>query len=138
MTTKEPPLSRPAPRTRREQRTIEAMIALACHDRHGTQGALCPECRELRGYAAERLARCPFGANKPTCAHCRVHCYRQEMRDRVRSVMRYAGPKMLLRHPVLTLLHMLVDGRREAPRRPSRRATGAVPERGSSAATGPV
>ena len=28
------------------------------------------------------------------------------MRAKVRDVMRYAGPKMMLRHPLLTLLHL--------------------------------
>jgi hypothetical protein len=43
------------------------------------------------------------------------------MRDRVKTVMRYSGPWMLGRHPVLALLHKL-DGLRkvEAPTRKSR------------------
>jgi len=32
------------------------------------------------------------------------------MRDRVRVVMRYSGPRMLSRHPLLAVGH-LVDGR---------------------------
>ena len=35
------------------------------------------------------------------------------MRDRIREVMRFAGPRMLLYHPILGILHML-DGRRAA------------------------
>jgi hypothetical protein len=34
------------------------------------------------------------------------------MRERVREVMRYSGPRMLTRHPVLAVAH-LVDGRRK-------------------------
>jgi hypothetical protein len=110
-------------RLRREWRTIAAMIAITCIKRHGgRRGALCPECRELHDYAELRLTRCPFGADKPTCAHCRVHCYRPEMRERVRDVMRFAGPRMLTRHPYLALMHLLVDDRRAAPERPARRA----------------
>ena len=37
---------------------------------------------------------------------CPVHCYETTMRERVRQVMRYAGPRALLRHPVLVLLHL--------------------------------
>jgi hypothetical protein len=33
------------------------------------------------------------------------------MRERVREVMRYAGPKMLTRHPVLAIGH-IIDGRK--------------------------
>jgi hypothetical protein len=114
-------------RLRREWRTLDAMIAIACrgrrHDRQGSgRRALCAECAELRAYAEQRLLRCPFGADKPTCNNCQVHCYRPEMRERVREIMRFAGPRMLLRHPMLAVLHLVVDERRPAPPKPSRRA----------------
>lgn len=108
-------------RIERELRTIEAMIGLFCRDLHGSGSGLCQECGVLRAYAHERLVRCPFGASKPTCANCTVHCYHGERRERVRSVMRYAGPRMLLRHPVLTLLHLYWDSRRAEPSPPMRR-----------------
>jgi hypothetical protein len=103
----------------RERRTLEAMLAIYCRDAHGTApGSLCDACEGLRGYAQRRLAACPFGPQKPTCVNCAVHCYRPEPRERVREVMRRAGPRMLLRHPLLTLLHLLLDSRRAAPGRP--------------------
>jgi hypothetical protein len=106
----------------REWRTLDAMIAITCRDVHGGgRRHLCAACDDLRQYAHQRLTRCPFGADKPTCANCQVHCYRPEMRERVRLVMRHAGPKMLLRHPVLALLHLVVDERREAPAKPIKR-----------------
>jgi len=109
-------------RLRRERRTVDAMIAITCRDLHGGgRRALCPECAELADYARFRLERCPFGADKPTCAHCKIHCYRPEMRERIQRVMRHAGPRMVLRHPVLALLHLLVDERRPAPAKPPRR-----------------
>jgi hypothetical protein len=114
-------------RLRRELRTIEAMIAIHCAARHGGRhAALCADCRALADYARLRLARCPFGAGKPTCANCRVHCYRSELRERVRAVMRFAGPRMLARHPYLALMHLLVDERRAAPERPLRKAAAAA------------
>jgi predicted amidophosphoribosyltransferase len=103
-----------APRIKRERRTVEAMVTLYCQDRHGTAGALCEDCRALLDYATMRLRRCPFQAEKPTCARCTVHCYRPEMRRRVRAVMRHAGPRMLGRHPILAILHLL-DGLRKPP-----------------------
>jgi len=42
------------------------------------------------------------------------------MRERVRDVMRWAGPRMLWRHPWLAITHVL-DGRRPAPRLPARK-----------------
>jgi hypothetical protein len=65
-------------------------------------------------YATRRLDRCVFGDDKPTCANCKVHCYNAENREAVRTMMRYAGPKMLLRHPLLAIAHV-IDGRRPAP-----------------------
>jgi hypothetical protein len=62
-----------------------------------------------------RLAKCPFQENKSTCANCTVHCYKPDMRQRVRAVMRYAGPRMMWRHPILALTHLLVDSRRATP-----------------------
>jgi superfamily II helicase len=96
----------------REQRTVEAMIDLYCREQHATEAALCTECAALRDYARQRLARCPFQENKTTCARCPVHCYKRQMRDQIREVMRYSGPRMLTRHPILALMH-LVDGRRK-------------------------
>jgi hypothetical protein len=96
-------------RMRREKRTIEAMIGLYCRDHHGTHVGLCDDCRDLRDYAYGRLDRCRFQANKPTCARCPIHCYKPAMRARIAVVMRYAGPRMLRRHPVLAIRHLL-DG----------------------------
>ncbi len=108
-----PVANQPDQRHAREERTIRAMIAIYCRGNHAAAGgsdsaaAFCAECRELADYAARRLARCPFGEEKPTCARCPIHCYRPGMRKRVREVMRYAGPRMLVRHPVLAVRHWL-------------------------------
>jgi hypothetical protein len=97
------------------------MVALYCRRHHGG-GGLCDACEELLDYADRRLGLCPFGSDKPTCANCPIHCYRTEPRERMREVMRFAGPRMLTRHPYLAIMHM-VDGRRTEPRLP-RRSTG--------------
>ena len=106
----------------REHKTIDLMIDVYCRDVHGRAGPGCAECEELRHYAAERLRRCPFGSEKPTCLNCPVHCYKPDRREQVRVVMRHAGPRLLLRHPILTLLHLYLDSRREAEVRPVKRA----------------
>lgn len=92
-------------RVAREKRTIEAMIAIYCRAHHGAAPPLCAECRGLLDYAFCRLDRCPYGAEKPACADCPIHCYKPAMKDRVKAVMRYAGPRMLYRHPLLALRH---------------------------------
>ncbi|MGD8377140.1 MAG: nitrous oxide-stimulated promoter family protein [Acidobacteriota bacterium] len=110
---------RERPRRSREQRTLEAMVDVYCRGNH-RDPSRCGECAELLAYSRQRLERCPYGAEKPTCAKCPIHCYRPERRAQVRAVMRYAGPRMTWRHPVFALRHLL-DGRREAPPRPGKR-----------------
>lgn len=102
-------------RREREFRTIVAMLHMYCRAHHAPRGtALCHECTELHDYAQRRLERCIFGEAKPTCAKCTVHCYKAVMRERVRTVMAWAGPRMLWRHPILAIRHMN-DSRRPAP-----------------------
>jgi YbgA-like uncharacterized protein len=101
-------------RRQRELKTLEAMMRMYCAHHHGAQ-PLCMECSALARYARRRLERCVFGDTKPTCANCTVHCYKAQMRERVRVMMRWAGPRMLWRHPVLAIMHT-IDGRRPAPR----------------------
>lgn len=99
-------------RLNREWKTMEAMIKIHCRDHHGATISLCAECQGLLNYAGVRLERCRFGAEKPTCANCPVHCYQRTRREQVKMVMRYAGPHMLLEHPVMSLRHWL-DGFRK-------------------------
>jgi predicted amidophosphoribosyltransferase len=96
----------------REKRTLQAMMEVYCRAHHGGKEPLCPNCQSLCNYALGRLDRCPYGAEKTTCANCPTHCYKPAMREQVKAVMRYAGPRMLFHHPVLALLHML-DGFRK-------------------------
>lgn len=91
-----------------ESKTLEAMIKIFCHGQHSNNGeGLCPECVELLDYARKRLEKCPFQENKPKCSECTVHCYKPDMREKIRAVMKYAGPRMLYRHPVLSGAHYL-------------------------------
>lgn len=110
-------------RIRRERRTVTAMIRMYCRARHASDasGALCDDCRGLHDYAMQRIDNCPFCLRKPTCANCVVHCYKRNMREEIRTVMRYAGPRMMWHHPWLTAMH-LMDGLRKAPELPKRRA----------------
>lgn len=100
----------------REKRMVSEMIALWCRAKHGTRGGeLCPECAELAAYARRRSDRCPFMEEKTFCSNCRVHCYRPAMREKIREVMRFAGPRMIFHHPVATLRHVY-ETRAEARR----------------------
>ena len=96
-----------------EKRVVGKMIAIYCRGRHGSTGQLCEECGSLLRNAEQRLERCPFGEQKPTCGSCPVHCYKSDMRQQIREVMRFAGPRMLLCHTIDTLRHFYKEHRRD-------------------------
>jgi hypothetical protein len=90
------------------------MIRIYCRARHNRADALCTECRELRAYVEKRLAACPFQQDKTSCAKCSVHCYNPTMREQIKKVMRFSGPKMILHHPYLAVAHLLDERRKPA------------------------
>lgn len=96
----------PSNRLSRERHTIQVMIEIYCRDHHHSAEALCSECQALLTYAMQRIDKCPYQSDKPTCAKCPIHCYRPGPRDQVRQVMRYAGPRMMVHHPMLAAWHM--------------------------------
>lgn len=89
-----------------EKKLIEAMMQCYCKDLHQPDAVLCSDCADLLLYAQTRLDKCAFGENKPNCADCKVHCYKKDMREKIKEVMRYTGPKMLVKHPLLALNHI--------------------------------
>jgi hypothetical protein len=115
---REEPQGAAARRLRRELETARVMIQIHCRGRHGTTRELCDECEDLWQYVTKRIEHCPFLLDKPTCLNCTVHCYKPDMRERIRDVMRFAGPRMPWRHPVLSLFHF-IDGKKPAPTRGS-------------------
>jgi len=99
-------------RLHRERITVRAIVECYCRVEHSAQGpGLCAACASLFDYASVRLERCRFQARKPTCFNCPVHCYAPGQRQQIREMMKKAGPQMLWRHPLLTLLHFC-DGRK--------------------------
>ncbi|AGH81432.1 hypothetical protein PCNPT3_07470 [Psychromonas sp. CNPT3] len=88
-----------------EFKTIRAMVNIYCHNKHPAKET-CAECQAFLSYANEKLDRCPYGQNKPTCNKCPIHCYKKEQREQARTIMRYAGPRMLLWHPILAFKHL--------------------------------
>ena len=93
-------------RIKEEQRVVEQMIRLYCRKKEGNK-TICPSCQELLQYAIARLERCKFGEDKPTCKKCPIHCYRPQMKERMCEVMRWAGPRMILYHPVAAIKHII-------------------------------
>ena len=99
----------------REKKVVSEMIALYCRKNHGPKGELCPDCAALDAYAKQRSEKCPFMETKTFCSNCKVHCYKPEMREKIRAVMRFSGPRMLLHHPVMAVRHV-IESKREKKR----------------------
>ncbi|EIF5205267.1 nitrous oxide-stimulated promoter family protein [Salmonella enterica] len=105
-------------RIAREKLTIKKMIAL--------YASRCPQASNdeahydaLFSYAQKRLDKCVFGEDKPACKQCPVHCYQPAGREEMKQIMRWAGPRMLWRHPVLTVRHF-IDDKRPVPELPEK------------------
>ncbi|MGN0608829.1 MAG: nitrous oxide-stimulated promoter family protein [Oscillospiraceae bacterium] len=90
----------------REKRIVTEMIRLYCRKNHHSQ-TLCTECKVLAEYASMRSEKCPFMETKTFCANCKVHCYKPEMREKIRAVMRFSGPRMIFYHPVMAVRHVI-------------------------------
>lgn len=91
----------------RELKTLEAMIKLYCKGNHRAKEIPCFRCRDLYNYAGGRIVNCKLGVQKTTCIQCSVHCFKADFRDRIKTVMRYSGPKMIYKHPILAIYHIL-------------------------------
>lgn len=93
--------------------TIEKMVHIYCRGKHGSlNGELCNSCNEMNNYARLRLTKCPFGDKKGACADCKIHCYSRQMREEMKRIMRYSGPRMLIYHPGDFFRHIFVDRRK--------------------------
>lgn len=101
-----------------DKRNLEAvvvteLIQLYCHDKHKGRSKnaknMCSECQALDTYAQSRIRQCPFMTSKTFCSNCKVHCYDLEEREAIRQVMRYAGPRLLLKRPILVIHHMWLE-----------------------------
>ncbi|MGY0218113.1 nitrous oxide-stimulated promoter family protein [Endozoicomonadaceae bacterium StTr2] len=105
-----------------EFKTIVAMTRIYCRDHHPAMeksAGVCSDCQSFLDFARFRLVKCPYGDIKPTCKQCPVHCYKPDRKEQARIIMRYAGPRMLLPHPILAIRHLLHD-RRPVPELPKR------------------
>lgn len=105
-----------------EFKTVSAMVHIYCRDHHKSTSSLCDECQDLLNYAETKLDRCPYGQKKPTCNKCPIHCYKPAQKQQMKLVMRYAGPRMLIPHPLLSIRHLLHE-RKTVPDKPQANAS---------------
>ncbi len=91
-----------------EKIILKEMICLYCRFKHkkSDKKALCPDCTELLDYALLRTEKCPFMATKSFCSKCKVHCYKVQMREKIRQVMKFSGPRMMFYFPLQAIKHI--------------------------------
>ena len=94
-------------RIEQEKKTVRQMVEIYCHGEGHAWKDLCEECSALLNYAYLRLDHCKFGEKKPICKKCPIHCYKLDMKEKMREVMRYAGPRMVWYHPIAAIKHII-------------------------------
>jgi hypothetical protein len=92
---------------RREKIIVSQMIHLYCRKKHHCKTGLCPDCEKIHAYAMARSDACPFMETKTFCSNCKVHCYKPEMREKIREIMRFSGPRMIFHHPMMAIRHVI-------------------------------
>ena len=98
----------------REKETVFLMIAIYCRKKHSGK-ELCPDCAAIDAYARLRSDKCPFMETKTFCSNCKVHCYKKDMREKILEVMRFSGPRMIFRHPIMAIRHV-IESKKESKR----------------------
>ena len=94
-------------RIEREKKTVKIMIEIYCRKKHKHKDGLCDECTELLEYAHKRLSFCKFGENKSTCGKCPIHCYKKYMKAKIKDVMKFSGPRLIIYNPLELIRHAL-------------------------------
>jgi hypothetical protein len=103
---------------RSDIRLIGKFVEVYCAGKHGAaerlaytlpdnlgNHQLCSECATFMEYAVTKRVACPLEAEKPSCKHCRIHCYAALQREKVREIMGYAGRRLMLRGRLDYLWH---------------------------------
>ena len=90
----------------KEKRTVEVMIKMYCKAHHKSKG-LCDSCTDLLSYSLDKYYKCPFGDEKPVCFECHIHCYQPLQREKIKQVMRFAGPGMIFSHPIMAIEYFI-------------------------------
>lgn len=91
-----------------EKKILGQMISLYCRKNHkSNKASLCDDCSQLFDYAKGRIDNCPYITSKSFCSNCASPCYKSPMREKIKSIMRFSGPRMLFVNPVVAIKHLI-------------------------------
>ncbi|MCX5774676.1 MAG: nitrous oxide-stimulated promoter family protein [Fusobacteria bacterium] len=96
-------------RLNREIKTLKIMVEMYCKKVHNDVKPFCEKCQESLDYVISRVENCPKKSYRGICKGCKIHCYKDVYREEIKKIMRFSGPRLIMKHPILALLHIL-DG----------------------------
>lgn len=91
----------------KEKLLVSKMIMIYCKGKHKTKGILCKECKQLNDYAMQRIEKCPFMENKTSCSCCKIYCYKPQMQEKIKKVMRFSGIRIIFHNPIMAISHII-------------------------------
>lgn len=86
--------------TKKEKELLELMISIYENDHY-------QDLSKLKEYAFKRIDCCPRKEEKTFCSSCPIHCYQKIYREQIKEVMKYSGKRMLFKHPIITIKHLI-------------------------------
>ena len=94
----------------KEKDLVFLMIKIFCKSNHRNDNYnnLCSECIKLFDYSKNQIDKCRFMEMKTFCSSCPSHCYKTDMREKIREVMIFSSKRMIFYHPILTLKHAFI------------------------------
>ncbi|MFT4452031.1 nitrous oxide-stimulated promoter family protein [Parvimonas sp. G1425] len=90
----------------REKKVITEMVKLYCKKNHKND-KLCDECRDVLNYSLNRIDNCKYMDTKTFCSNCKKPCYSPKMKEKIKQIMKFSGPRMLFHHPLLVIYHII-------------------------------
>lgn len=94
-------------RIEKEKEIVGLMIKLYCIKHHMDADSPCHQCLEILEYAKKQLNGCKHGDSKGFCSKCTAPCYRQDMRARIKEIMKFSGPRLILYEPYEFVKHII-------------------------------
>lgn len=83
-------------RIKKDAKVLHAFIKTYCRENHAKKGVevlsggLCADCQSVLEYSLKRNDKCPLDP-KPQCRDCKIHCYKPEMRAKMKEIMKFSG-----------------------------------------------
>jgi NAD-dependent SIR2 family protein deacetylase len=85
------------------------MVIIYCRGNNHIKDGICIKCKEILEYARNKTRNCIHKGNKPTCRKCKTHCYNELNRKAIKDIMRYSRTRMIFKHPIKSINHLIKE-----------------------------